>query len=143
MILGMESIAQARNAARVHVGVTFEPFERVNKRYAVAVQPQDAPDPWTKESRFIGGRGRPVVPAQRATALTWDPLPWQYWEMDQFRGTHYKVYFDATAHGVPAVRGPSWGLRANIPDPAPLTHGDLVGEYGGADYEGDYFPGGF
>ena len=38
MILGMDSIAQARNAARVHVGITFEPYKRfATQRFPVAV----------------------------------------------------------------------------------------------------------
>lgn len=153
MILGMDSIAQARNAARVHVGITFEPHKRfATQRFPVAVRPQDAPDPWTKESRFLGGRGRPVVPAQRNAAYTYDPLPWSYWEMDRFRGTFYKVYFNAVTKSQQVVsregygaRGPSWGERVNLVDPASTTYGDSVGETGRDYYDDDdsYFPGGF
>jgi hypothetical protein len=139
----LPAVTKARNAARMHVGISFEPFERINKRYPVALGPQDAPDP-VRDSRFVGGRGRPVLPAQRNTALTCDPYNWSLWEQDQFRGTHYKVYFNAMSKGVPIARGPSWGERANIADPQPVSYGDSVGEVAGNNYDDAvYFPGGF
>jgi hypothetical protein len=137
--------SQARNADRIHVGISFEPHERINKRYPVIVRPQDAPDP-VRDSRFIGGRGLSVVPARRVSAYTWDPANWALWEEDQFRGTFYKVYFNAVSKSaqIAGPRGPSWGLRANIQGAQPISHGDLVGEMPSQATGDDmYFPGGF
>lgn len=139
----LPAVTDARRADRMHAGITFEPRERVNRVAVERFSPDLAPDP-VRDSSFVGGRGIPVMPSRQTVAFTRDPYAWAQWEIDRFRGSHYKVFFRANnrGRGVPrGVQGP-WALRANIADPARTTYGDAVGTTHGGGGDGYYFPGG-